>query len=393
MTKKFRDNFLLSILFIISFIIVSETIRSDFFCVDLSFLILTITTLISFFIRKFYNKEKVEFIDIIIFTVMLMSIWMSIIKGNNLKDIERVIYAGFLLNLPKTLSIFIPFSVTNKIRGYKYLFFISFFILLLWEKIGFLKSWNANSIAYLLYFGITSLVICILNTKKNKIYWILYIISILYIFITKSRGVSLSLIFIMVLILNKNIFTNKIIYRISYMFFLLYPMLFTKITLCIKNEMKLYELLLEISIKYFNKTQVFSGRDMLFEQAQVIINQTNLGYYLGYGKTMDKFFPAHNTYFILMYLYGLIGCLCIFFMYIIFFEKAYKSIKLGDNVSYGCVCIIFGMCIQLATESYFIGISIVTLMPFVYFAIILVRYDYLFRRKKDENFNYYTDLQ
>ncbi|MDK0814786.1 hypothetical protein P5E49_13365 [Clostridium perfringens] len=392
MIKKFRDNFLLPILFLISFIIVSETIRGDFFGIDLSFLILIIITLISFFIRKIYFREKIEFIDIIIFIVVLTSITLSIIKENNLKDIERVIYAGFLLSLPKTLSFFIPFSATNKIKGYKYLFFISFFILVLWGEIGFLRFWNANCIAYLIYFGISSLVICILNTKKNKTYWILYIISILYMLITQSRGVSLSLIIIIILISNKNIFTNKIVYRISYIFFLAYPMLFTRITLYIKNETKLYELLLEISIKYFNKTQVFSGRDVLFEQGQTIINKTNLGFFLGYGKTMDKFFPAHNTYLILMYLYGLIGCLCIVFMYIQFFEKAYKSIQLGDNVSYGCVCIIFGMCIQLATESYFIGISIITLMPFVYFAIILVRYNYLFRRKKDENFNYYTNL-
>lgn len=379
--KEIINRSFLAIIFLFSFIIVSETVTVDFFNINLSFVILFLITSIGFLLRHVYFKEKIEIYELLIGTTIIISIVMSIAKGNSLKDIERVIFAGLLLVLPRSLSYFIKFSYTNTIEAYKYLFFVSFSIFILWANFGFLKNWNSNSMAYLLYFGIGSVVICILNGKNNLIYWISCIFSVFSMLSTGGRGVLLSLLILIMLVVLKKFFCKKMIYRITYISCLLYPMIMTEIPKYIKSKINLYESLLEISYKYFNKTQLFSGRDVLFEQGKNIINSSEIGFLIGYGKTMDKFFPAHNTYLIIMYLYGILGTLAILGMYIVYFEKAYVNIKRGDKITYGCVCILLGMFIQLATESYFIGISSITLMPFVYFAIILVRNNYFEREK------------
>ena len=175
-----------------------------------------------------------------------------------------------------------------------------------------------------------------------------------------------------ILLLFRKFFSGKVVFRVIYIFAILLPAIFPTIATSMIDT-PIYEFLEEITESVYDKGQggLFSGRVEIFSEVQLIIAKVPFMSIFGYGQTMVSFFAAHNGYYLLHYTFGLIGTLVIAGALIYFFEINYKLIKSGDNVAFGCFAILISVLYQQSSEGWFLGSYLLTLMPFVYMAIVI----------------------
>lgn len=308
---------------------------------------------------------------------------MTIYTGG---DMTHMIQCVFIMLLPIVLEPFVP-SDNDTIRvGLYFLIGVSLILLFLYANFGFLKNWNTNCIGYLSFLGFTGLTILLAEKPKNLIFWVLYAYAFIQLLVTESRNVSVGIIVTVILLLFRKFFSGKVVFRVIYIFAILLPAIFPTIATSMIDT-PIYEFLEEITENVYNKGDggLFSGRIGIFIGAQDLISQSIFHNFLGYGKTLVSFYAAHNGYYLLHYTFGLIGTLVIAGALIYFFEINYKLIKSGDNVAFGCFAILISVLYQQSSEGWFLGSYLLTLMPFVYMAIVIKRYRIYKRRQQDES--------
>lgn len=368
--RKVYVNISLPFLFLLSFVLVSETARSKF-GVDFSlvFVVLTIVCYFAFY-RNFISDAR--FYTWWIYIFLVPTLWMTLSSNGNMKE---MITCALILLLPIALECFVPVYDEDIVSGCVLIFALSMIILFLYANVGFLRYWNTNCISYLLFLGVCSATILLSLNRGNIFVWLIYIYAAVQLLVADSRNVSISVVITMVLILLKSILTRKCIFRCVYIFAILYSAIFYHITQMVVDT-KLYDWLLKITTDVYDKGQggVFNGRVGIYEGALELINDSFINNIFGYGRTLVSFYASHNDYYLIRYTFGIIGTLLIGYMLVRFFEAARKLIVAGDNITYGCTAIIISVLFQQASEGWFLATNLLTLMPFVYMAIVIKRY-------------------
>ena len=370
----------LPVLYLLSFIICSDTARFSF-GVDLSFLFVLG---IIFFYFIFYKNHisKASFYGWWIYLLIVPTIIMCWVREG---DMVHMIHCTLIMLLPIVLEPFIPHEDKTICFGLYFVVGVSLLLLFLYANFGFLGNWNTNSMGYLLFLGFAALTILLSKNRKNVWLWIFYAYAFVQLLVTDSRNISIAVIITALLVLFKGAISKKWAYRVVYTFAILYPLIFPWIATEMADSV-LYEWLAEITETIYDKGQggVFSGRLTIFLGAERLIDESFVHSLFGYGKTMVSFYAAHNGYYVLHYTYGLIGTLVIVGLLIYFFEKTFVLIKAGDSISYGCFVIMISVLFQQASEGWFLGSYLVTLMPFVYMAIVVKRYRIYMQTKEKE---------
>lgn len=371
----------LPVLYLLSFIVCSDTVRFSF-GVDLSFLFVLG---IIFFYFTFYKNHisKASFYGWWIYLLIVPTLIMCLMKDG---DMGHMIHCTLIMILPIVLEPFIPHDDKTISFGLYFVVGVSLLLLFLYANFGILGNWNTNCMGYLLFLGFAALTVLLSKNRKNVWLWVFYAYAFVQLLVTDSRNISIAVIVTALLVLLKGPISKKWVYRVIYTFAILYPLIFPWIA----TEMvgtALYEWLAEITETIYDKGQggVFSGRPKLYLGAEKLIGESWVHYLFGYGKTMVSFYAAHNGYYVLHYTYGLIGTLVIVGALIYFFEKTFVLIKAGDSIAYGCFAIMISVLFQQASEGWFLGTYLITLMPFVYMAIVIKRYRIYMQKRKNEN--------
>ena len=371
----------LPVLYLLSFIVCSDAVRFSF-GMDLSFLFVLG---IIFFYFAFYKNHisKASFYGWWIYLLIVPTLIMCLMKDG---DMGHMIHCTLIMILPIVLEPFIPHDDKTISFGLYFVVGVSLLLLFLYANFGFLGNWNTNCMGYLLFLGFAALTVLLSKNRKNVWLWVFYAYAFVQLLVTGSRNISIAVIITALLVLLKGPISKKWVYRVVYTFAILYPLIFPWIA----TEMvgtALYEWLAEITETIYDKGQggVFSGRPKLYLEAEKLIGESWVHYLFGYGKTMVSFYAAHNGYYVLHYTYGLIGTLVIVGALIYFFEKTFILINAGDSISYGCFAIMISVLFQQASEGWFLGTYLITLMPFVYMAIVIKRYRIYIQKRKNEN--------
>lgn len=365
---------LLPMLYLLSFIFCSAFARFSL-GIDLSFLFIIIIIAYYFLFYK-KNISNAQFYLWWIYLLLVPVLMMTIAKEG---DLGNMLQCVLIFLLPIVLEPFVPEDNETIIIGLYFVVGLSLLVLFLYANFGFLKNWNTNCMGYLLFLGASALTILLAENRKNIFLWVLYSYSFIQLLVTDSRNVSLSILITIILLLLKTPISNKTVYRIVYIFAILYPVFFPMIGQQLVGT-DIYKFLEKITKDVYDKGQggIFSGRLGIFAGAEKIISESWFHYLFGYGKTMVSFYASHNDYYLLHYTFGLVGTLIIAGMLVYFFEKTYVLIQNGDNIAYGCFAIMISVLIQQASEGWFLATFLLTLMPFVYMAIVIKRY-----RKKE----------
>lgn len=359
---------LLPVLFLMGFAMSSDAFRYGF--VDLSFLIVIGFTVFYLFMYKKRIRGGLSY-SWWLYLLVVPSIAMVILSGSGF---SKMLCSTFALLLPFSLEPFVPGNNNQTIKGFYLTFVVSTLILLMYSNMGFLGNWNPNCIAYLVYLGIAGAAIILAENRKNIAVWVLLAYVFIQLLVTQSRNVMLALVIVIFLVLFKKTFSKKIPYAIMAGFGVLYPVIFPYLATHISTSSPLYNFVKMVTEDTFDKTAVFSGRNLLYPEAERILKTDVLNNIFGYGKPMTDILGVHNDYYMIRYAYGIIGTVIIGILLVQFFKKAYVLIKKGDNITFGCVAVIVGVLFQQASEGWFLATPLVVLMAYVYMAIVVKRY-------------------
>ncbi len=358
---------LLPMLFLLSYAMSSDAFRFAF-GVDLSFVIVLLFDLFYLFAYKYRIKGGINY-SWWLYLLVIPALSISLFMGG---DVIKMVFTTLALLLPFALEPFVPSNNKTIIVGMYFTFGISLIILILYSNFNFLGNWNPNCIAYLSYLGIAGAIVILSCNKKNIILWAVLGFAFLQLLLTQSRNAMSALALVVLLLIFKELVSKKLIYRLVYGFALLYPSIFPALAMHASNT-KIYSYLKMITADVFDKSSVFSGRNVLFQETERILESSLFNNIFGFGNTVNAVISAHNDYYCLRYAYGIVGTIIIAGLLVLFFEKAYTLIRKGDNIVYGCTIVIVGILFQQASEGWFVGVPLIILMSFVYMAIVIKR--------------------
>ncbi len=358
---------LLPMLFLISYAMSSDAFRFAF-GVDLSFIIVLLFDLFYLFAYKYRIKGGINY-SWWLYLLIIPALSISLFMGG---DVIKMVFTTFALLLPFALEPFVPSNDKTIIVGMYFTFGISLIILILYSNFNFLGNWNPNCIAYLSYLGIAGAVVILSCNKRNILLWAALGFAFVQLLLTQSRNAMSALVLITLLLLFKEIASKRLLYRLVYGFAILYPSIFPALAMHASNT-KIYSYLKLITADVFDKSSVFSGRNVLFQETERILGSSLFNNIFGFGNTVNAVISAHNDYYCLRYAYGIVGTIIVAGLMVFFFEKAYTLIRKGDNIVYGCTIVIVGILFQQASEGWFVGVPLIILMSFVYMAIVIKR--------------------
>ncbi len=359
---------LLPVLFLLGFAMSSDAVRFGF-AIDLSVVIVIACVFYYLFMYKNRIRDGLSYCWWI-YLMVVPTIAMTLLEGGNM---QHMILSTCTLMLPFALEPFVPGNNKQTIRGFYLTFIVSTIVLLMYSNFGFLRNWNTNCIAYLIYLGVAGAAVILAENRKNIVVWVCLFYVFIQLMVTQSRNVISALVIVILLVMFKNIFSKRTPYGIICGAAILYPVIFPIITKQIAGT-STYTVLRRILESAFEKDGVFSGRDSLFPLAEFILKKSLFNNIFGYGNSMTNVLSVHNDYYMIRYAYGIIGTIIIGVLLGAFFKKAYVLIQKGDNITFGCVAVLIGVLYQQASEGWFLASPLVILMAFVYMAVVIKRY-------------------
>ncbi len=361
---------LLPIFLLMSFAMSSGSLRTGFgFGIDLSTLI--VMGFVFYYLFMYKNRIRGGAAYFWWFYLLVVpTIVMSMLQNGRT---DMMLCCTFALMLPFALEPFVPGRDKHIIRGFYLTYVVSAIIMLLYLNLGFLRYWNTNCMAYLLFLGMAGVVTKLSLDRRNLVIWLMLLYAFLQLMLLRSRNVIFALMVVVVLVLFEKTFSKRIPYTIICAFSLLYPAVFPRISYMLRGT-DIYRFVSRITSEYFSKQSVLSGRDELFYEAERLLESSFIKNLFGFGSPISQTLSAHNDYYSIRYAYGIIGTIIIAILLIKFFKIAYVLIQRGDKITFGCVAVIIGILIQQASEGWLFGSNIVVLLAFVYMAIVIKRY-------------------
>ncbi len=359
---------LLPVLFLMGFAMSSDAFIHGF-GVNLSFVIVICFVFYYLFMYKHRIRGGISY-SWWIYLLIVPTFTITAVEGGSLSD---MFCSTLVLMLPFALEPFVPGNDKQTIRGFYLTFVVTMLVLFMYSNMGFLSNWNPNCIAYLIFLGIAGVAVILSENRKNIVVWVFLVYAVIQLMVTQCRNVISSIVLIILIVAMKRFFSRKTPYKIITIVAVFYSAILPIIMNVVSGTV-VYEYIRNILEAIFTKEGLFSGRNELFQVAEMILKSNIFKNIFGFGNPMTSVLAVHNDYYMVRYAYGIVGTVIIGMLLYKFFKDAYVLVKKGDNITFGCVAVVIGILYQQGTEGWFLGSPLVILMAFVYMAIVIKRY-------------------
>jgi hypothetical protein len=189
-----------------------------------------------------------------------------------------------------------------------------------------------------------------------------------------SRNVAIVLLLMLILlILPDRFFTNGGAVRVIYIIALLYTVFAADIMGWIFEQEGLSKLLLDYTNKFSDKEWGMEGRIWFLREVKAKISNMSIVAQL-FGEGVLKR-HGHNMFYQSIFIYGYLGTILVYAMYIRVFEMARTLIKEnGDKIAIASFIALIGMFLLNGGDLFLIGTETCAVIPQVLMGIIMLRY-------------------
>lgn len=256
-----------------------------------------------------------------------------------------------------------------------------------------LRDMNINSYTFLIYMGLAAALI-LLHYKKSI--WTI-LLNFYAVFITMNAGsrnafIVAVLIFV-VSLLPYPVLSRPLVYRLIYALSLSYQIFSLSFLEYVETNSFLTGIFENYVQPYFNKSWGIESRVNLYSGvAEEIWKQDIVKLLFGNGRA---FFHAHNGFYQMIFIYGLIGTIFILAMYAYIFEMGLKVVRKKHNhLVMGCVIAMCSLFLMQGADVFLLGVKSCKFVPFLLVGIILSEYYRLHeeeKAQKDEEIEAFKD--
>ena len=239
--------------------------------------------------------------------------------------------------------------------------------------VGAFGEINSNTAGFLGFMGVSIGALWIKNTKHKLIpaAWVLF--GFYYAISSGSRNVAIvGLIWLVLIFLPKSVFRKPLVYYSICVAVLLYSVIAVDVLKWFFSKPKIQQFLEEYTARYSDKAWEMSTRIEFLEMLQRFIGRRSLSVQMfGTGTFM---FHGHNLFFQCVLNYGYIGTVLIYAGFIRIFRVAYYLVAKKDDVTLGCVVILWGMFLLQGADVFMLGHETYAVVPQVIMGIVLNRH-------------------
>ncbi len=320
-----------------------------------------------FFIFKDLNAPD-YWNTIIIASLMVVSLINGIIYG----DIKSILLLSISLVLPLAISV-MPIRI-NGVEPFKWGFLAGLAVLLLNSVTQFLGEINSNTLGFYSYMAV-SVGFAWFKDSKNRIIPLLLIIGGAFLSaMTGSRNVAIViLVMLLVLLVPDRLWENKVLFRAVYIAALVYTVFALDIMEWIFEQDRLAAFLDRYTSGVSDKQWDMQTRLYFLREIEFKISQLNW-YNKLFGEGVLNH-HGHNMFYQSVFIYGYLGTVLIYSMYVRIFEMAYKLIKkTGDKTVIGIFIALIGVFLLNGADLFLIGIEACAVIPQVLMGIIMLKY-------------------
>lgn len=303
--------------------------------------------------------SKIEFMVIVILYITCLTSLLN-------NGVKSMIMVNISLVMPFAFS-YLNINYRNIHKQIIFSSLINFLLVILMLRSR--EGWNSNSLAFMIFNGISIGFIWFKVTKNiiSKICASIYLaVASLLLLSAGSRnaGIVIAICVLLLLIPNK-ILREKWLYRMIYLSAMLATVLASDIMAYIFENEEIMQQLVKYTSSFSEKAWGMDTHLTLL--LSVKNNFSELSFFtqlLGEGVKTQH---THNLFYQSLYFYGYLGTMILYTMYIIFFEIAYKLIKkYNNNMIVGCYVILIGHFLMQIGEVYMWGSEsaiVISLLP------------------------------
>ena len=320
-----------------------------------------------FFIFKDLNSPD-YWNTIIIASVMVVSLINGIIYG----DLKSILLLSISLVLPLAISV-MPIRI-NGVEQFKWGFLAGLAVLLLNSVTQFLGEINSNTLGFYSYMAV-SVGFAWFKDSKNRIIPLLLIIGGAFLSaMTGSRNVAIViLVMLLVLLVPDRFWENKVLFRAVYIAALVYTVFALDVMEWVFEQDRLAAFLDKYTSSVSDKQWDMQTRLYFLREIEFKISQLNW-YNKLFGQGILRY-HGHNMFYQSVFIYGYLGTVLVYSMYVRIFEMAYKLIKkTGDKTVIGIFIALIGVFLLNGADLFLVGTETCAVIPQVLMGIIMLKY-------------------
>lgn len=319
----------------------------------------------------FSNKNKINInLKLIISSILVVTLVLGLING----DLESSIMVNISLLIPISLSA-LNINYDNIKKQVVIASIVNLGLIILIDSA--FEDWNSNSLAFMIFCGITIGMVWVKISRKfisllcSTIY-LVFSLKLLLATGSRNAGIVILICFVMLLIPTK-FYKNRALYRVIYLSALLLTVFSVGFQVFILNDSQIMEYLLPYTTSFSDKEWGMDTHYLLLQE--VIIRFDNLSIFSQLFGNGVKVYHCHNLFYQCLFFYGYVGTTLIYIFYVCVFEWAYKLIeKNNDILSLSCFIILIGHFLLQISEVYMLGAETSNVMSLLPVAVILQRW-------------------
>lgn len=237
--------------------------------------------------------------------------------------------------------------------------------------------WNSNSLAFMIFCGLSVGMIWFMTTGRLKYKvlssaYLFFGTSALFMTGCRNAGIVITACYILLLI-PERIYRGAIIFRSIYISVMLATVFASDFMLTILNDQNLMSQITEFTSSFSEKDWGMETHYFVIQAIKKYLSGLDLIRLL-FG-TGVKTYHCHNLFYQCVLFYGYIGTALIYTIYAYICECAFKLIKkYNDKISLSCFIILIGHFMMQIGEVYMLGSEAIVLMALFPAGIILQRY-------------------
>lgn len=312
--------------------------------------------------------------------ICLFLLCESLLTGVLMRSgLKSMIMVNTSILLPAAVST-LRIDTDNVKTGALMVSLLSLGLMYLHVNTGILGSINSNTISFMAYILLSTGFIWY-ECSKVRTLPTLYFIGCMMLFLrTGSRNAAITIVICFILLaLPKAIVIKKRIFRTIYGLVLAYSLFALKFMEWGFSNPFISQYLNSYTRSFSNKAWGMESRLSFLQR--ISQKQDSLGFFTRlFGEGVCQHL-GHNLYYQCVYMWGIVGTLLIYLMLIRIFEFAYKEIKCGNALVYGCFIIMIGHIIMNGADVYLFGGEACQPFPMIVIGIIMQQYRY--RRVKE----------
>ncbi len=325
----------------------------------------------------FYGVSKSDkFISLVFGVLTIISFLNGIVRG----DIKSVILLSLSIVVPIAISVLdIDFSKNGK--EFYYGFIIGFIVIIVQFATGILGSINSNTFGFYCYMAISVGFVWFKISEKKRMPLILILITSFLSVGAGSRNVAIVLLLTLILLFLPNrAYGNKFFFRVIYIVTILYTIFASSIMEWIFSHEKLASLLIKYTESVSDKAWTMESRIEFLQEVKFKIQRLDIFTKIFGEGILDH--HGHNMFYQSIFVYGYLGTILLYLIYIRIFERAYTLIKEdNDKIALGCFLGLIGMFLLNGGDLFLVGTETCAIIPQVFMGIILLRYRKYKQRK------------